>query len=103
MAFSPGGELLAAGSYMGGIGLFDPRTSEQLYLLQGHKGGVTQVGPKGVNHDFLADTNLDLIASPAPLPLHSAGPVFSRWEFPVLRRKAGHCPSMLGCQIWPGH
>ena len=43
MDFSPNGDILAAGSYMGGIGLFDTRTWEQLFLLQGHKGGITQV------------------------------------------------------------
>jgi hypothetical protein len=38
-------DLLAAGSYSRCIGLFDERTREQLMWLQGHAGGVTQVGP----------------------------------------------------------
>lgn len=37
-------DLLAAGSYSRCMGLFDVRTSEQLLLLEGHSGGVTQVG-----------------------------------------------------------
>jgi hypothetical protein len=36
-------DLLAAGSYSRCIGLFDARTYEQLLLLEGHKGGLTQV------------------------------------------------------------
>lgn len=44
LAFSPSGDLLAAGSYAGVIGLFDGATLEQQLLLSGHKGGVTQVG-----------------------------------------------------------
>ena len=44
LAFSPGsGDLLAAGTYLGGIGIYDTRTWEQLFLLKGHKGGITQV------------------------------------------------------------
>ena len=43
MAFSPNGDLLAAGSYSGAIALYDARTWEQVFLLQGHKGGLTQV------------------------------------------------------------
>ena len=44
LAYSPGnGELLAAGTYLGGIGIYDTRTWEQLFLLKGHKGGITQV------------------------------------------------------------
>ncbi|WIA17918.1 hypothetical protein OEZ85_009412 [Tetradesmus obliquus] len=44
LCFSPvSNDLLAAGSYSRCIGLFDGRTYEQLLLLEGHKGGVTQV------------------------------------------------------------
>jgi hypothetical protein len=52
MAFSPlgaaaggggGGHVLAAGSYAGSIGLYDSRTWELIFLLQGHKGGLTQL------------------------------------------------------------
>ncbi|GAX77396.1 hypothetical protein CEUSTIGMA_g4842.t1 [Chlamydomonas eustigma] len=51
MAFSPGsGEMLAAGSYSGSIALYDTRTWEMLYVLSGHKGGLTQV-------QFTADGN----------------------------------------------
>lgn len=44
MAFSPDGTSLAAGTYAGSIGIFDPRIPEmQLVLHHGHKGGLTQV------------------------------------------------------------
>lgn len=44
LAFNPPqSDLLAAGAYSGAIGLFDARTHEQLLLLHGHRGGVTQV------------------------------------------------------------
>jgi WD40 repeat protein len=44
LCFSPvHSDLLAAGSYSRCIGLFDARTYEQLLLLEGHKGGLTQV------------------------------------------------------------
>jgi WD40 repeat protein len=36
-------DLLAAGSYSAVISLFDPRTNEALFLLHGHKGGLTQL------------------------------------------------------------
>ena len=44
MTFNPDGSgLLAAGSYSGTAGLYDSRTNELLYVLQGQKGGLTQV------------------------------------------------------------
>lgn len=44
IAFSPlAADMLAVGAYSGVVGCFDARTCEQLYVLQGHKGGVTQV------------------------------------------------------------
>ena len=43
LAFAPTGDLLAAGTYSGSLGLYDPRTYEQLYVMKGHKGGLTQV------------------------------------------------------------
>jgi WD40 repeat protein len=44
LAFNPPtSDLLAAGSYSGAVGVFDARTDEQLLLMEGHKGGVTQV------------------------------------------------------------
>eukprot|EP00878_Enallax_costatus_P027309 GHUV01029381.1.p1 GENE.GHUV01029381.1~~GHUV01029381.1.p1 ORF type:complete len:207 (+),score=26.94 GHUV01029381.1:774-1394(+) len=44
LCFSPvHQDLLAAGSYSRCIGLFDARTYEQLLLLEGHRGGITQV------------------------------------------------------------
>jgi hypothetical protein len=44
LSYSPiHNDLLAAGSYSRCIGLFDARTYEQLLLLEGHKGGLTQV------------------------------------------------------------
>ncbi|GBF88681.1 hypothetical protein Rsub_01580 [Raphidocelis subcapitata] len=44
LAFNPPCcDLLAAGSYSGGAALFDARTDEQLLLMRGHSGGVTQV------------------------------------------------------------
>jgi len=36
-------DLLAAGSYGKSIGIFDARSYEQLLVLEGHVGGVTQV------------------------------------------------------------
>ena len=41
-----GTHLVAAGSYCGDVALYDSRTWEMLYLLKGHKGGVTQVWGK---------------------------------------------------------
>ncbi|KAF8062083.1 APY2 [Scenedesmus sp. PABB004] len=44
LAFSPVmHDLLAAGSYSRQVGLFDARSLEHLLLLEGHRGGVTQV------------------------------------------------------------
>lgn len=37
--------MLAAGAYSGDAGIFDERTGELLYVLQGQKGGITQVRP----------------------------------------------------------
>lgn len=49
MAFPPDGAMLAAGTYAGCVGVFDPRSppaaSLQL-LMHGHRGGLTQVGMK---------------------------------------------------------
>jgi hypothetical protein len=47
LASSADGALLAAGSYCGGVLLLDPRTRELLTLLEGHKGGITQVSEVG--------------------------------------------------------
>lgn len=48
MAACSDGVLLAAGAYSGGIALFDARTREMLAIMEGHKGGLTQVssGPR---------------------------------------------------------
>lgn len=35
--------MLAAGSYTGAAGVLDAGTLELLYVLHGHKGGITQV------------------------------------------------------------
>ena len=35
--------MLAAGAYSGDAGILDEATGELLYVLQGHKGGITQV------------------------------------------------------------
>ncbi len=45
LCYSPGsGDLLAAGSYAGAIAVYDMRArQQQLLLLTGHTGGVTQV------------------------------------------------------------
>ena len=44
LAFNPDRSgLMAAGSYSGQAGLFDDRTSELLSVLQGQRGGITQV------------------------------------------------------------
>jgi WD40 repeat protein len=43
LAFTPDGGSLAAGTYSSSIGIFDPRIPELQMLLQGHKGGLTQV------------------------------------------------------------
>lgn len=44
LAFTPDGAALAAGTYTGSIGIFDPRTRGLQLILQGHRGGLTQVG-----------------------------------------------------------
>jgi WD40 repeat protein len=36
-------DLLAAGAYSGGVGLYDAHNHTQVLLLTGHTGGVTQV------------------------------------------------------------
>ena len=44
IAFNPDRSgLIAAGSYSGQAGLYDASTHELLFLLQGQKGGLTQV------------------------------------------------------------
>ncbi|GFH09501.1 uncharacterized protein HaLaN_04658 [Haematococcus lacustris] len=43
MAFAPNGNALAVGTYAGTIGIWDPRLPELQLLLQGHKGGLTQL------------------------------------------------------------
>ncbi|KAG2497820.1 hypothetical protein HYH03_004090 [Edaphochlamys debaryana] len=43
LAFSPTGDVFAAGTYTGGLGVFDALTSELVLLLSGNKGGLTQV------------------------------------------------------------
>lgn len=40
--------MMAAGSYSGQAAMYDSRTGELLYLLQGQKGGITQVQPSPV-------------------------------------------------------
>ena len=49
MAFPPDGSMLAAGTYAGYVGTFDPRTpphAQLQMLLHGHKGGLTQVSAR---------------------------------------------------------
>ena len=49
MAFTPEhGGLAAAGAYSGCAALFDEGTQEMLFVLSGHKGGITQVGAEPV-------------------------------------------------------
>ncbi|GFR41503.1 hypothetical protein Agub_g2197, partial [Astrephomene gubernaculifera] len=43
MAFSPAGDVFAAGTYTGALGVYDARTYELLLLLTGNRGGLTQV------------------------------------------------------------
>lgn len=43
LTYSPLGDMVAAGSYSSSIAIYDPRTWEMLFLLQGHKGGLTQL------------------------------------------------------------
>ncbi|KAG2425914.1 hypothetical protein HYH02_014913 [Chlamydomonas schloesseri] len=43
LAWSPGGDVFAAGTYTGGLGVYDGRTYELLLLLSGTKGGLTQL------------------------------------------------------------
>eukprot|EP00967_Tisochrysis_lutea_P156966 scaffold317516_cov23-Tisochrysis_lutea.AAC.1 len=47
MAFPPDSSSLAAGTYAGYVGTFDPRSpphAQLQLLLHGHRGGLTQVG-----------------------------------------------------------
>ena len=47
LAFTPEhGGLAAAGAYSGCAALFDEGTQEMLFVLSGHKGGITQVGAR---------------------------------------------------------
>ncbi len=43
IAFSPAGDLMAAGAYSGIAAVYDPRSLEMLLSLSGHAGGITQV------------------------------------------------------------
>ncbi|EFJ43030.1 hypothetical protein VOLCADRAFT_106969 [Volvox carteri f. nagariensis] len=43
LAFSAAGDVFAAGTYTGALGLFDARTYELLLILTGNRGGLTQV------------------------------------------------------------
>jgi hypothetical protein len=45
LAFSPSGDVLAAGTYTGALGVFDGRTYALELILLGNKGGLTQVRP----------------------------------------------------------
>ena len=38
--------MLAAGSYLGDTGIFEERSGDLLYVLQGQRGGITQAGPR---------------------------------------------------------
>ena len=47
MDFTSDGLVLAAGTYAGRVGIFDPRTpplAQLQLMLHGHRGGLTQVG-----------------------------------------------------------
>ena len=37
--------MLAAGSYLGDTGIFEERSGDLLYVLQGQRGGITQACP----------------------------------------------------------
>ena len=37
--------MLAAGSYLGDTGIFEENSGDLLYVLQGPRGGITQVYP----------------------------------------------------------
>lgn len=41
--------MLAAGSYLGDTGIFDENTGDLLYVLQGQRGGITQVTATGMH------------------------------------------------------
>ncbi|PNH07249.1 Telomerase Cajal body protein 1, partial [Tetrabaena socialis] len=43
IAFSPAGEVFAAGTYTGALGVYDARTYELSLLLSGNRGGLTQL------------------------------------------------------------
>ncbi|GLC72449.1 hypothetical protein PLESTF_001248900 [Pleodorina starrii] len=43
IAFSPTGDVFAAGTYTGALGVYDARTYELLLILTGNRGGLTQV------------------------------------------------------------
>lgn len=43
IAFSPAGDLFAAGTYTGALGVYDARTYELLLILTGNRGGLTQL------------------------------------------------------------
>ncbi|GIL92819.1 hypothetical protein Vretimale_19220 [Volvox reticuliferus] len=43
IAFSPMGDVFAAGTYTGALGVYDARTYELLLILTGNRGGLTQV------------------------------------------------------------
>ncbi|KXZ56203.1 hypothetical protein GPECTOR_1g176 [Gonium pectorale] len=47
MAFSPAGDLFAAGTYTGALGVYDARTYELALLLSGNRGGLTQASYSG--------------------------------------------------------
>lgn len=52
IAFSPAGDLFAAGTYTGALGVYDARTYELLLILTGNRGGLTQVGAWTAVHTY---------------------------------------------------
>ncbi len=50
--------MLAAGSYLGDTGIFEENSGDLLYVLQGQRGGITQVGPHLAQQRFWTHVEL---------------------------------------------
>jgi hypothetical protein len=92
-------DLFAAGSYSRAMGLFDVRTREQLLLLEGHAGGITQVS-SAVQRVCVCPACVTVLAATTHLCFVTAvlqtGGLLTGRQLSVLWGAAGRVHSLLG-------